>query len=205
MTLGRELQGCFAAGQARADDGDGARHDSPIRTVRLGRGAPRLATASPGAAAAASRRSNRGATNTVARQTATAAPTIDHDSGSPRYSPLATYSAPTIAAALLQGFVVQGILVLVTNNLWEEAAWTGFVQARLQQRHGAVRAALITGPLFALQHIALVFVLPPVLGVISMTVRSAALASARPSAMRGGNASSSPLSSVTTMRETRRS
>ncbi len=79
-------------------------------------------------------------------------------------------SAATIAAAFVQGFVVQGILVLVTNNLWEEAAWTGFVQARLQQRHGALRAAVITGPLFALQHVALVFSLSPVVAVIAMTV-----------------------------------
>ncbi len=88
---------------------------------------------------------------------------------------LAFFGAPgastaTIAAAFLQGFVVQGILVLVTNNLWEDAAWTGFVQARLQRRHGAWRAAVITGPLFALQHVALVFTLPPVMAVISMAV-----------------------------------
>src|SRR3712207_8287691 len=43
----------------------------------------------------------------------------------------------------------------LSNNLWEEAAWTGFVQARLQHRHGPLRAAVLTGPLFALQHIAL--------------------------------------------------
>jgi len=79
-------------------------------------------------------------------------------------------SASGIAAAFLWGFLTQGVLVLVTNNLWEEAAWTGFVQARLQQRHGALRAAVITGPLFALQHVALVFVLPPLFAVVSMAV-----------------------------------
>jgi membrane protease YdiL (CAAX protease family) len=73
-----------------------------------------------------------------------------------------------IAAALAWGLVVQGLLVLLSNNLWEEAAWAGFVQARLQDRHGAMRAAAITGPLFALQHVALVFGQELVVGVVFM-------------------------------------
>lgn len=44
-------------------------------------------------------------------------------------------------------------MVFVTFNLWEELAWMGFVQARLQPRHGAIRAAVLTGPVFALGHI----------------------------------------------------
>ncbi|WP_294569976.1 CPBP family intramembrane glutamic endopeptidase [uncultured Arthrobacter sp.] len=65
-------------------------------------------------------------------------------------------SGPVITAAVLQGLVLQTVLGLITSNLWEEVAWTGFVQVRLQQRHGALRAALLTAPLFALQHAALV-------------------------------------------------
>ncbi|MBJ2119360.1 CPBP family intramembrane metalloprotease [Arthrobacter sp. MSA 4-2] len=67
-----------------------------------------------------------------------------------------TASRPVMTAALLQGLVLQTALGLITSNLWEEVAWTGFVQVRLQQRHGALRAALMTAPLFALQHAALV-------------------------------------------------
>ena len=54
------------------------------------------------------------------------------------------------------GFVVQLIVVLVTVNWWEEVAWMGFVQARLQARHGAMRAAALTGAAFAAGHISLV-------------------------------------------------
>ncbi|WP_159615200.1 CPBP family intramembrane glutamic endopeptidase [Arthrobacter zhaoguopingii] len=65
-------------------------------------------------------------------------------------------AGPVIPAALIQRLVLQTVLGLIISNLWEEVAWTGFVQVRLQQRHGALRAALLTAPLFALQHAALV-------------------------------------------------
>lgn len=60
---------------------------------------------------------------------------------------------PGAVMALAAGFVLQLIVVFVTFNLWEELAWMGFVQARLQERHGAIRAAVLTGPVFALGHI----------------------------------------------------
>jgi membrane protease YdiL (CAAX protease family) len=56
----------------------------------------------------------------------------------------------------LVGFGAQLMLHLVTNNLWEELAWTGFVQAQLQARHSPMVAAFLTAPLFALQHIPLI-------------------------------------------------
>lgn len=56
-------------------------------------------------------------------------------------------------AVLFSGFLLQLIVVFLTFNLWEEFAWMGFVQARLQDRHGAMRAAVLTGPVFALGHI----------------------------------------------------
>jgi membrane protease YdiL (CAAX protease family) len=62
----------------------------------------------------------------------------------------------TIALAVGQGLLLQTFVVLLTNNLWEEVAWMGFFQARLQKRHGAMRAAVLTAPLFALQHVSLV-------------------------------------------------
>jgi uncharacterized protein len=43
------------------------------------------------------------------------------------------------------------LLVLVTANLWEEMAWTGFVQTRLMARHGLLRGALLTAiPVFVI-------------------------------------------------------
>nr|WP_275586211.1 CPBP family intramembrane glutamic endopeptidase [Geodermatophilus normandii] len=51
--------------------------------------------------------------------------------------------------------VVQVLLGFLTTNWAEEVAWAGFLQSRLQDRHGPVRAALATGPLFALQHASL--------------------------------------------------
>jgi membrane protease YdiL (CAAX protease family) len=51
---------------------------------------------------------------------------------------------------------VAGLLVnLVLINVWEETAWSGVVQTRLEQRHGVVRAALFTAVPFALIHMPL--------------------------------------------------
>ncbi|SFU03316.1 Membrane protease YdiL, CAAX protease family [Geodermatophilus amargosae] len=60
-----------------------------------------------------------------------------------------------LASALVWGLLVQLLLGFLTTNWAEEVAWTGFLQTRLQDRHGPVRAALATGPLFALQHASL--------------------------------------------------
>ena len=61
-----------------------------------------------------------------------------------------------LATALLTAAGPAMLLTWLPNNWWEEVAWTGFVQARLQDRRGPLVAALLTGPLFALQHVALV-------------------------------------------------
>ena len=61
-----------------------------------------------------------------------------------------------LGAALLTAAAPAMLLTWLPNNWWEEVAWTGFVQARLQDRRGPIVAALLTGPLFALQHVALV-------------------------------------------------
>jgi membrane protease YdiL (CAAX protease family) len=60
-----------------------------------------------------------------------------------------------LASALASGLLIQVLLGFLTTNWAEEVAWTGFLQTRLQDRHGPVRAALATGPLFALQHASL--------------------------------------------------
>lgn len=62
-----------------------------------------------------------------------------------------------LAWAVAAGLLLQLVLVFLTSNWWEEVAWTGFVQTRLQDRSGPLRAASATGILFALQHVSLVF------------------------------------------------
>ena len=51
--------------------------------------------------------------------------------------------------------ILQTVLGLVTANWAEEVAWMGFVQTRLQQGRSIRAAALLTAPLFALQHVSL--------------------------------------------------
>ena len=65
-------------------------------------------------------------------------------------------AASQIVTALVSGLLLQLVLTFVPNNWWEEVAWSGFAQARLQERFGsAAKAALVAGPLFALQHVSL--------------------------------------------------
>ncbi|MCW2762561.1 MAG: hypothetical protein JWR85_2762 [Marmoricola sp.] len=61
--------------------------------------------------------------------------------------------APFVIAQLV------GLLVnLVLINMWEETAWSGVVQTRLERRHGLVVAALLTAVPFALVHLPLHFI-----------------------------------------------
>ena len=85
---------------------------------------------------------------------------------------LAGLPALTLVFALLLGdalkpvdmapFVAGQVLGLLVNllliNLWEETAWSGVVQTRLEQRHGPVRAALLTAIPFAVAHLPLHFI-----------------------------------------------
>lgn len=64
-------------------------------------------------------------------------------------------SASVLADALLSGFVLSFLVTFMPNNWVEEAAWSGFAQARLQRTHAPAVAALLAGPLFALQHLSL--------------------------------------------------
>jgi membrane protease YdiL (CAAX protease family) len=50
---------------------------------------------------------------------------------------------------LLTGLVGGTLL----TNLWEEAAWSGFVQHRLMSRHGLLAGSLLTAMPFALIHV----------------------------------------------------
>jgi membrane protease YdiL (CAAX protease family) len=71
-----------------------------------------------------------------------------------------------LTAAVVSVFLTQLILTLVPNNWAEEGVWSGFVQARLQHRYSPVLAAVLTGPLFALQHVALTVGNPPLIAVL---------------------------------------
>lgn len=60
-------------------------------------------------------------------------------------------------AILLNYTVAQVILGVLVINLWEETAWAGFLQTRLEQRHGLLAAAVLTAVPFALVHVPLLF------------------------------------------------
>jgi uncharacterized protein len=63
----------------------------------------------------------------------------------------------SIVSAVVLGLLLQTVVALIPNNLAEEVAWMGVVQARLQDRYRSpLLAALVVGPLFALQHVSLV-------------------------------------------------
>ena len=54
---------------------------------------------------------------------------------------------------LFTSFLPSLVVMIVFYNVAEEAGWTGFVFARLQDRHGPLRAALITAVFFWLFHL----------------------------------------------------
>jgi membrane protease YdiL (CAAX protease family) len=59
---------------------------------------------------------------------------------------------------LVIGQVIGLLVNLVLINMWEETAWSGVVQTRLERRHGLVKAALLTAVPFALAHMPLHFI-----------------------------------------------
>lgn len=56
-------------------------------------------------------------------------------------------------ALLFTEFVPQLLLALVTVQFFEELGWAGFVQHRLQSRHGALKASVLVGLAFAFLHL----------------------------------------------------
>lgn len=60
----------------------------------------------------------------------------------------------SLTAWYLFSTLVWGALLI---NVWEEAAWGGFVQSRLMARHGLLVASILTAPLFAAIHVPLFF------------------------------------------------
>ena len=59
---------------------------------------------------------------------------------------------------VLTGQLVALVIALVLANLWEETVWAGFLQTRLEKRHGLVVAAALTAVPFAAIHLPLQFV-----------------------------------------------
>jgi membrane protease YdiL (CAAX protease family) len=49
------------------------------------------------------------------------------------------------------------VLILLTGSVWEETAWSGFVQRRLLDRHGLLVGSLLTAIPFGLIHLPLAF------------------------------------------------
>jgi membrane protease YdiL (CAAX protease family) len=60
-------------------------------------------------------------------------------------------------AFLLNYAVVQVLPAVLIINLWEETGWAGFLQTRLEKRHGLIFAAILTAVPFALVHVPLLF------------------------------------------------
>ncbi|GAA2724193.1 CPBP family intramembrane glutamic endopeptidase [Cellulomonas aerilata] len=81
-----------------------------------------------------------------------------------------TGTVPALGGLLVGSFLLPLALTLLPNNLWEEVAWAGFVQTRLQARRGPVVAAVLTGVLFALQHVSLVVGSGPAAGAVLLAV-----------------------------------
>ncbi|PRY43258.1 CAAX prenyl protease-like protein [Geodermatophilus tzadiensis] len=55
--------------------------------------------------------------------------------------------------SVLGGAVVDLVVAVVVINLWEETVWAGFVQTRLEHRHGLVVAAVLTALAFGGIHL----------------------------------------------------
>jgi membrane protease YdiL (CAAX protease family) len=55
-------------------------------------------------------------------------------------------------------FLPNVLIITVAVQIWEEGGWSGYAVPNLQKRFGALRAALILGPLWALWHLPFFFV-----------------------------------------------
>jgi membrane protease YdiL (CAAX protease family) len=61
-----------------------------------------------------------------------------------------------LVSTLAREFLLM-LLPIVLVNLWEETVWAGFVQTRLERRHGLLQAAVLTALAFAAIHLPLLF------------------------------------------------
>lgn len=84
-------------------------------------------------------------------------------------------SAIDLLAAYVTGFLPSLAIQFLSTNWWEELVWMGVVQVPLQRRYGALRGALLTTPLFALQHVVLFADMPLAEGLTQLIVLSIAI------------------------------
>ncbi|MDT7703946.1 MAG: hypothetical protein QOJ30_6271, partial [Pseudonocardiales bacterium] len=69
-----------------------------------------------------------------------------------------TPAAPDSWFEVGSGYLIQTVVIgALAYDLWEQTVWTGFLQSRLLDRHGLLRSALLTAPLFVAIHIPLGF------------------------------------------------
>jgi uncharacterized protein len=62
-----------------------------------------------------------------------------------------------LVGATVAYFFLAVVYGAILGNIWEELAWTGFLQSRLMDRHGLVVGSMITAVPFALIHLPLIF------------------------------------------------
>ena len=79
----------------------------------------------------------------------------------------------------MNGLLLQTVIGFITINLWEETAWMGFIQTRLQAQRGVIVAAVLTAGLFTLQHVPLavqngagIVIIMPVLFLMAIPFRA---------------------------------
>jgi membrane protease YdiL (CAAX protease family) len=95
-------------------------------------------------------------------------------------TPPRTSAGPaSVVAAYLTAFLPGLAWQFITTNWWEETVWTGFFQSRLAAPFGAWRAALITTPFVAFQHVSLVFDGSVLEGVVTFVVLTVVILFAR--------------------------
>jgi membrane protease YdiL (CAAX protease family) len=64
----------------------------------------------------------------------------------------------TDAGSVLATQALQIVIAVLVINLWEETVWAGFLQTRLERRHGFLAAALLTAVPFAGVHMPLLLI-----------------------------------------------
>lgn len=70
-------------------------------------------------------------------------------------------------------FLPEVLVAVVLIQLWEETAWTGFMQHTLQERHGPLLASIMVAPAFALGHLMInLLEQPPIFAFVFVAVQA---------------------------------
>jgi membrane protease YdiL (CAAX protease family) len=84
-------------------------------------------------------------------------------------------STADLLSAYPTAFLPSLAVQFLSTNWWEELVWMGFVQIPLQRRYGALKAVLLTTPMFALQHVVLYIDLPIAQALLQLAVLTVAI------------------------------